>query len=619
MKEQEPCGWDGTVQEFLEESWENLQLSLINHHLRCMQQQASSSQIQAWKSSHNTLVQALSLTTKNNPALLDIGIVFEYELPRERGRRPDVVLLSGSNAAVLEFKDTQDYSQAFIDQVDSYVRDLKNYHAASHELIVKPILVMAHAEKPTTLKDNVTIVSGKFLSTILDTIFSNDTSKPSLQEWIHSDYDPLPNIVNAARILFKHEPLPFIKRARSAGIPDTIKSLIDIAKQAQNNKEHHLALVTGVPGAGKTLAGLQLVYNDYFATYNHKITVFLSGNGPLVQVLQHALRNTVFVQDVHGFLKQYGGNSQRIPVERIWVYDEAQRAWDSVRVQEKRGHNASEPEDFLKIGERISDWALMVGLVGEGQEIHLGEEAGLVQWNEAISKMHRKWIVHCPERIAPLFSTAEKVNINPSLDLTVSLRSHLAEDVQTWVACLLEGNLEKAGLLSNRISEQGFDIYFTHDLEQAKDYVRSRYLGNLDNRYGLIASSKAKDLPKYGIKNDYFSTQRVHPGPWYNSDPSDQNSCCILETVVTEFGCQGLELDFPIVCWGNDLIWDGKAWQTPKETRSSAHDPHKLRINSYRVLLTRGRDGFIIYIPKVDGNFLTIEALKKAGIKELLN
>jgi len=617
MKEQEPCGWYGTVQEFLNESWENLLLSLRGHHLRCMQQQASSSQIQAWNSSHNALIQSLSSIIKINPSFLDIGIVFEYELPRERGRRPDVILLSESTAAVLEFKDTQDYSQAFIDQVDAYARDLKNYHAASHLLDIIPILVMTHVDKPTTIKDHVTIVSAINLSTILNIVFTHDSRKPNLQKWILSDYDPLPNIVNAARILYKHEPLPFIKRAHSAGIPNTIKSLIDIAKQAQNNKEHHLALVTGVPGAGKTLAGLQLVYNDYFATNNHRTAVFLSGNGPLVQVLQHALKNTVFVQDVHGFLKQYGGNSQRIPSERIWVYDEAQRAWDSVRVQEKRGHNASEPEDFLKIGERISDWALMVGLVGEGQEIHLGEEAGLVQWNQAISKMQGKWIVNCPERIAGIFTSATSVNIYHELDLTISLRSHLAEDVQTWVANFLNGHLNEAVKLSNRIYEQGFDIYFTHDLEQAKNYAISRYSGNFDKRYGLIASSKAKDLPRYGIKNDYQSTLRVHPGPWYNNDPTDTKSCCMLEDVVTEFGCQGLELDLPIVCWGNDLYWDGNNWQTPKETRSSAHDPHKLRINSYRVLLTRGRDGFIIFIPKVDGNILTIEALKKAGIKEL--
>ncbi|MEZ4504269.1 MAG: DNA/RNA helicase domain-containing protein [Thermomicrobiales bacterium] len=140
--------------------------------------------------------------------------------------------------------------------------------------------------------------------------------------------------------------------------------------------------------------------------------VFLSGNGPLVKVLQYALKSTVFVQDVHGFLRDYGGTSSRLPRERIWVYDEAQRAWDSKRVQEKRGHEYSEPEDFIRLGERVTDWALIVGLIGEGQEIHLGEESGLGQWNDAIANSRLPWIVHCPTRLASTFPSAQSIHAN---------------------------------------------------------------------------------------------------------------------------------------------------------------------------------------------------------------
>ena len=199
-----------------------------------------------------------------------------------------------------------------------------------------------------------------------------------------------------------------------------------------------------------------------------------------MQVLQHALKSTIFVQDVHGFLRQYDGRSQKVPHEPIWVYDEAQRAWDSQRVNEKRGHKTSEPEDFLWIGEKKPNWAVMVGLIGEGQEIHLGEEAGLIQWNAAVANMPNQWIVNCPERIQSTFPNAAEVRSYQELDLNISLRTHLAEDVQSWVKNLLMADIEKAAAISKRIRDQGFNMYITQNLDVAKNYVLDRYYGELD-------------------------------------------------------------------------------------------------------------------------------------------
>jgi DUF2075 family protein len=315
----------------------------------------------------------------------------------------------------------------------------------------------------------------------------------------------------------------------------------------------------------------------------------------LVKVLQYALQSRVFVQDVHGFLKQYGGGRSRVPQEHIWVYDEAQRAWDAAQVQEKRGHPLSEPEDFLRIGAR-KNWALMVGLIGEGQEIHVGEEAGLAQWNEAVARMPDPWVVHCPAKIAHVFRHAAAIDTSDHLDLTVSLRTHLAEDVQNWVAGLLEGRLEQAADLAGRVRRQGFDLYLTSSRDEAEAYVRERYRGQEDARYGLLASSKAR-LSEYGIYADFQSTKRLRVGPWFYDPPDKPLSCCRLRDTVTEFQCQGLELDYPIVCWGQDLVWDGKAWRSQMSRRTKARDPHQLRLNSYRVLLTRGRDGVCVFVP----------------------
>jgi len=614
------CGWFGTIHAFLLLSKSEWLPSLLEHHQRCMNCPADESQKAAWEHSFDILQVELKKLVSTKPTTGIFSIIFEYELPRERGRRPDVIILGSSTIIVLEFKDYSKILQAHVDQVDAYARDLKHYHAGSQSYRVLPVLVLARAKDRTETYDTLSVVSANTLGTFLEKSVSSDTIHYiDPVGWISSDYSPLPSLIQAARTIWNKQSLPQIKRALSAGIPQTIAELIKIAQLAQSKNELHLALVTGVPGAGKTLVGIQLVYENHLDTSDlRNNAVFLSGNGPLVKVLQHALKNSIFVQDVHGFLKDYGGLTAKIPHEHIWVYDEAQRAWDAERVNEKRGHATSEPEDFLKLAERMNSWALMVALIGEGQEIHLGEESGLPQWNDALSVMKKSWVVHCPEKIAEHFIAAGKVEKKSVLDLSITLRSHLAEDVAQWIKALLDSDLMSARTLAERVASQGFDVYITNDINIATSYVKERYQGQEDKRYGLLASSKAKNLPVWGIHNEYNYTKNMREGPWYNDPPSSFNSCCALRDVATEFSCQGLELDFPIVCWGNDFTWDG-VWKSPPAKRSKAKDPHQLRVNSYRVLLTRGRDGFIVFMPNEIGMRSTYEALKGAGIRELAN
>jgi len=617
MTSNDPCGWFGSIHTFLSLSKSDWLSSLQAHHQRCMNSPADRSQILAWDHSFDILQRELKQLVEIKPAIGNYSIIFEYELPRERGRRPDVIIL-GPCVFVLEFKDYATLLQAHSDQVAAYARDLKNYHSGSQPYSVFPILVLARAKDLITRNEDVIVLSPDHIADVF-TIGSELEAGPLIdpQAWIASEYSPLPSLIEAARTIWKKQPLPQIKRALSAGIPQTIAELLSIAQAAKANSELHLALVTGVPGAGKTLVGIQLVYENHLEGSDiQNAAVFLSGNGPLVKVLQHALKYKIFVQDVHGFLKEYGGETAKIPHEHIWVYDEAQRAWDAERVNEKRGHATSEPEDFLRLAERMNSWGLMVALIGGGQEIHLGEESGLPQWNDALSKMQKPWIVHCPTKIAGTFTTAKKLATTDVLDLSVSLRSHLAEDVAQWISSLLEGDILHAKILSERVTNQGFDVYLTQDINVAANYVKERYKDQEDKRYGLLASSKAKNLPKWGIHNEYNYTKNMREGPWYNDPPSSFNSCCALRDVASEFACQGLELDFPIVCWGDDFVWDG-LWKSPPAKRSKAKDPHRLRVNSYRVLLTRGRDGFIVFVPPEIGMQSTYEALKGAGVREI--
>jgi DUF2075 family protein len=616
----QPCGWHGPISEFFSIPKEKWLASLEDYHQKHLREPASAQQIIAWNNSFQVLQLELKKLGQTNPSVLKWTIIFEYELPRERGRRPDVILLGPGTIYVIEFKDFTSILQAHVDQVDAYARDINHYHAASHEHPVIPILLLTKARSLHQKRDQVEIVSpDKLVSCIGENSPPTDQDLIDANQWLRADYAPLPSLVAAARTLFRREPLPQIRRALSAGIPDTVAHLLQIAKQAKESHERHLALVTGVPGAGKTLVGIQLVYeNSLDKQVTDQSAVFLSGNGPLVKVLQHALKNKIFIQDVLGFLQQYGGTKNTNPLEHIWIFDEAQRAWDPEQSEKKRGSFVSEPEDFLSLAERMKEWAMVVALIGEGQEIHVGEEAGLIQWNDALNKMRQPWTVHCPQKIASLFSNAPRVVPSEKLDLTITLRSHIAEDIAAWVELLLIGDPYKAQEKMSRIYAQGFDIYLTRDLELAKNYVRDRYEGQEDKRFGLIASSKASNLEEYGVRVGFNYSSNLKVGEWYNSPPNSRWSCCALHDVATEFQCQGLELDYPIMCWGKDLRWEHRVWKTPRtNSRNQARDPHRLRLNSYRVLLTRGRDGFIIFVPNEPQMQSTFEFLRAVGIREL--
>jgi hypothetical protein len=381
------------------------------------------------------------------------------------------------------------------------------------------------------------------------------------------------------------------------------------------NSERALAFVSGVPGAGKTLVGLQYVYES---SGNKPQAIFLSGNRPLVEVLRDALKSKAFVSDLHAFIKSYGMTS-KVPSQHIIVFDEAQRAWDSSYMMIKKSVPYSEPELLVSIGEKIQDWATLVGLIGHGQEIHTGEEAGIKGWFMALESAHAvsNWKVYVPPRFAADFP-GQTVTECEELDLNKTLRSKQAEEMHSWVAALLSGKLHEANAIAERISAQNFPIFVTRDLEKAKTYLAERFKDESSKRYGILASSKDRVLPKYGIKNDFHNTKMVKNAKWYNASVGEEGSCCNFEEVVTDFGCQGLELDMAIVAWGNDFLWDGTSWTLRKmRTLIPQEDPFQLRLNSYRVLLTRSREGLLVFIPPEVEFDATENALLAAGARIL--
>ena len=225
--------------------------------------------------------------------------------------------------------------------------------------------------------------------------------------------------------------------------------------------------------------------------------------------------------------------------------------------------------------------------------------------------------MYAPPRFADAFP-GKTVTEYPELDLNHTLRSKQAEHLHMWVQNLLEGSFAVASTFAQKIWMQNFPIFITRDIDEAKNYVTSRFEGEISKRYGILASSKDRVLPAYGIRNGFQDTKRVKNAKWYNEDLGTKGACCNMEEVVTEFGCQGLELDMAIVAWGNDFTWTGKAWELRKmRTRIPQIDPHQLRLNSYRVLLTRSREGMIIFVPPTHEFDSTEHALLASGARVL--
>lgn len=607
-------GWAGTVKNFLETPTSRIHESLIEHMLGLFGKNSSYQQDVAWEEEIEVLRNSLRDTSIARLDCLSWGIVLEYELPLEGGRRPDVVIIGDTFLRVIEFKQDSVLTRAAVEQAAAYARDLSEYHSESHNLDCLAVVVPTKATDIQGISENTLAFSPDRLSILFASL--PDTQKSIWQTWLEGDYAPLPSLIEAARTIFTNEKLPRIKRAESYGVWDAVNKLREISISAKEQKARFMAFVSGVPGAGKTLVGLQLVHQELQSTSN---AVFLSGNGPLVNVLRGALKSTVAVKDLHGFIKTYALTT-KIPKQHIIVFDEAQRAWDAQHMLNKNQINKSEPELLVSIGEKIPDWSALIGLIGHGQEINTGEEAGIKGWVRALSASSNSdsWTVFAPPRFSQEFENMQVHEI-PELDLSKSLRSRKAEDLHEWIESVLIGNLSQASRIAHKMISEEFNIFVTRDLELAKNYLNSRYSDDPDSRYGILASAKDKTLPRYGIKNGWNDTKLVKERDWYNNPKGVQGSCCSFESPMTEFGAQGLELDMAIVAWGDDFLWNGSRWELRKSMKSRypQKDPHKIRMNSYRVLLSRSRDGLVLFVPDEERFNQTEIALLASGAKPL--
>jgi hypothetical protein len=573
------------------------------------------------------------------------AIFLEYSIPR-MGRRIDAVLVVGPVIYVVEFKvGERDFDRSSIEQVWDYALDLKNFHRASHDAPIVPILIATEAVSsrlPSLQADpdrvyHPVLIGSHSLRSVIEAALAS-ISGPSLDggAWAESPYHPTPTIVEAARALYANHSVEAIARsdASAQNLHSTSSRIEALVEQAQQERQKLICFVTGVPGAGKTLVGLNVATRRRDER-EPSHAVFLSGNGPLVAVLQEALtRDEVqrrrergeavkkgrvgesvkaFIQNVHHFRDDALGQDAP-PIEHVVIFDEAQRAWNlqqtaafMQRKKNRPGFDMSEPEFLISCMNRHKDWSVVVCLVGGGQEINIGE-AGIGAWLEAIEKSFPDWRVHISDRLTDseyaaghaLSMLGERAHVyaEPDLHLAVSMRSFRAEHVSAFVKAVLDCEERLARqTLASIVSR--YPITVTRDLHRAREWVRERARGS--ERYGIVASSKAQRLKPHAV-DIRVSVDPVH---YFLSDRTDTRSSFYLEDAATEFQVQGLELDWACVTWDGDLRYNGEGWsfhdfRGSRWTNVRNADNRNYLRNAYRVLLTRARQGMVIFVPPGD-------------------
>lgn len=575
---------------------------------------------------------------------LEGRLYLEFVVPR-MGHRIDAVVAVNGVALIIEFKiGASEYLRNDIDQAFDYAADLKYFHEGSHLLSVVPILVATAAKKHNSVLCEHPGVEGLYqtvctnadclATTLREVIAAVPGRDIDLDAWEGSRYCPTPTIIEAARALYAKHSVEEISRsdADASSLQRTSDRILEIIRISKSKGQKSICFVTGVPGAGKTLVGLNIATKPVDEKIQH---VFLSGNGPLITILREALardmirreaeqgrttkkgearsRVKAFVQNVHHFRDEYLRDEDE-PAEHVVLFDEAQRAWNreqtSLFMKRKRGRSdidMSEPEFLISCMDRRQDWAVIICLVGGGQEINTGE-AGIGAWIDAVVNSFSRWHLYISPSLTDseygagglLAEIANKPSVQCShieeLHLGVSMRSFRAETVSDFVKKVLDCNVDAARNLFTALRER-YPIVLTRDIEKAKAWLKMHACGS--ERYGIVVSSQAQRLKPLAID----VRAPVDPVKWFLEGKDDVRSSYYLEDVATEFHVQGLELDWVCVAWDGDFRYANRDWKHfsfkgKRWERINKEERQVYLKNAYRVLLTRARQGMVICVPQ---------------------
>ena len=599
-------------------------------------------QIEAW------IHQIESLQSKLASSITQGDIIFEYDIVR-LGKRIDVVLLIKHMVFSLEFKNGENsYLARDAEQAEDYAIDIKNFHKESENLYVCPILVATEAEDRTNIVDSypdgqikLQFANKNSLMKCIKAVYEKygTDEKINFDKWYNSPYCPTPTIIDAAVAAYRDNTVKEIANSEAGqeNINACEQKVAEIIETTKQNQSKSIIFITGVPGAGKTLVGLDMAAKNLSIKDGTK-SVYLSGNDPLVKVLRKALvENSVerlkesnngkkitkderkitdsavnaFIQEAYRFRKDSINHPNLEPPENIIIFDEAQRCWSKSRLIDwtKKKMNAvvdaSEPEYFIQIMDRRRDWAVIICLVGLGQDIYDGE-VGINEWFRAAIEDFDDWNVYYSSKIfeqvedkmidKDLIQKSSRTYDIKELHLTTSIRSFRSEKLSEFVDVLLTNNYANAKKIYNSIKEL-YPIFITRDINKAKNFVRNKVRGS--QRSGIIACSSAQRLKPDGI---YVPTN-IDVEHWFLAPKDDLRSSNFLEVVASEFKVQGLEIDYSIVCWDADLRrkkeneWDYYNFKGTKWQKRNKPEQQRYLLNAYRVLLTRARQAMVIFVP----------------------
>lgn len=568
---------------------------------------------------------------------MDGDIIFEYDIVR-LGKRIDVVLLIRHMVFSLEFKNGKNvFTAQDARQAEDYAIDIKNFHKESEDLYVCPILIATDApeypkeqslgiypDKQVHLqRENIETVIPKIAQII--GLYGQDEPL-DFEKWFNSPYHPTPTIIAAAVEAYTSHDISEIANSEAGqdDIDRCERKINEIISYASSNKKKCVCFVTGVPGAGKTLVGLDTVAKN-LKRGETNLSVYLSGNGPLVEVLREALKRSVkekkqynretaaaidaLIQSSYAFKKDNASHNHPT-AENILIFDEAQRVWNQQKMSRKHSDSpsmaVSEPHLLFSIMDRHRDWAVMICLVGLGQDIYDGE-VGINEWFRCGIEDFKEWeMFYSPD----IFTQVEDKSINrrmieecirchdvSDLHLKTSIRSFRAEKQCQFVDFLLDNNPQKAKEIYDQISQK-YPILITRDFEKSKKWVRGQVRGS--QRCGVLACSSAQRLKPEGI---YVPTE-IDVKNWFLAPSDDLRSSNMLEIVASEFKVQGLEIDWAIVCWDADLRrnalgkdWDHYSFRGTRWNKRQKEEQKRYLVNSYRVLMTRARQGMILFVP----------------------
>ena len=661
--------YEKSIPEFLEESTESI-FGEINSNYEF--QATEKQQRNAWESQIDILKEQL--------ACFDDGtILFEYRIPRMDSIIDNVLLIKGL-VFVIEFKVGENSYEPHITQLNRYVKILEHFHYESRDKIIIPILVSTEADNyPNNIRKNdndvfdIIRANKNNLSEIIVPIINVHKNEQDLSNWSQSKYVPTPTILDAAKRMYETHEVAEINTYSSEDLflNETEQAIDDIIENSKRTNEKSIIFITGVPGAGKTLIGLNTSIKRTIK--NDENAVFLSGNDPLVEVLWEALtrddyernkefykENNIskddvktkvksFIQKLHLF-RNHAAIDDTVQHEQIVIFDEAQRAWTQKETEKFLKKNKidkyldmSEPEFLISIMDRREDWAVIICLVGHGQEINRGE-AGITEWFKALEKTFPHWNIYVAKDYLSIDDEYDQLKIvnNEHLNLFTTIRSLDAPNLPNFIEYLLNNDKNNAEIKLNEIKEF-YPLYLTRNLKDAKKWIKqeiSKYDDSDTIRTGLLAHSNALRLIPEGIFVKALkcnsSYDRYKPVTnWFLNDVTDIRSSNYLELPATEFDIQGLEIDYSIVCWDANLRYiDGefefKEFNGDDWNNINQDIRKNYLLNAYRVLLTRARRGMVIFVPEGDDEdnsaddtrkpeFYdgTYEYLKSIGIKEL--